>query len=129
MNPGDLVLQPHVSLHSLTHPQQRVPHAARFIGKAVRSVLFYVITVSPDPLRMQRTSARAVAIVHVCNGISALHAPAARNTAPRLPPGGESPAQQLPDPSLQVVFIQQFLLKRFSSGKSFPSRVSPLHLF
>lgn len=114
MNLGDLVLQPHVSLRSLAPLQQRISCAVRFIGRGACSALFYVVTVSPGPLRMQP---RAVATDHVCNGISALHGPAAHNTAPRLPPGGESPAQQLPDPNLQVVFIQQFLPKRFSSGK------------
>lgn len=89
-------------------------HWQRFVFS---SFCHHCITILTQPLRTQHVSAQAITLMHACNGISALHGPAACNAALRLPLSGKSPTQQLPDPNLQLVFIQQFLLERFSTGK------------
>lgn len=50
----------------------------------------WLLAISPDSLRTQRVSAQAITVMHACGGIFALHGPAARNAAPRLPPMGKA---------------------------------------
>ena len=117
INPRDLALQS-CSLFFNPPPTAGIIHCPLCQQRSVFGSFFhYFVTVLRESLRTQHVSAQAITVMHVCNGIFALHGPAARNAAPRLPPSGKSPAQQLPDPNLQLVFIQQFLLERFSIGK------------
>lgn len=57
-------------------------HWQRF---AFGSFCHHCITILPEYLRTQHVSAQAITIMHACNGIFALHGPAALNTALRLP--------------------------------------------